>query len=132
MPRPPQGDAAVAAVMRTLIREGRDKGSLTYDDIVAAFEDHELGHGELERFLSDLTERGIEVIESERPEVEPETTAVDLTIDPSLDSLRLYLRSIGRVPLLAAVQIAFLLAVTVTRPLWLFVLGSWFDANPSS
>jgi len=104
MPRPPQGDAAVAAVMRTLIREGRDKGSLTYDDIVAAFEDHELGHGELERFLSDLTERGIEVIESERPEVEPETTAIDLTIDPSLDSLRMYLREIGRVPLLTAGQ----------------------------
>jgi hypothetical protein len=27
---------------------------------------------------------------------------VDLTVEPSLDSLRLYLRSIGRVPLLSA------------------------------
>jgi RNA polymerase primary sigma factor len=30
--------------------------------------------------------------------------AVDLTVEPSLDSLRLYLRSIGRVPLLSAVE----------------------------
>jgi hypothetical protein len=33
---------------------------------------------------------------------EPHETEVDLTVDPSLDSLRLYLRAIGRVPLLSA------------------------------
>jgi RNA polymerase primary sigma factor len=104
MPRPPQGDTAITDVMRTLFREGRDKGSLTYDDIVAAFEDHELAPDQLERFLTDLAERGIEVIESERESLDPEPTSVDLTIDPSLDSLRMYLREIGRVPLLTASQ----------------------------
>ncbi len=104
MPGPPEAASAVTAIMRTLIREGRDKGSLTYDDIVAAFEDHELAPDQLERFLTDLTERGIEIVESAEPEPERETANVDLTIDPSLDSLRMYLREIGRVPLLTASQ----------------------------
>ena len=104
MPGPTEAPSPVAAIMRTLIREGRDKGSLTYDDIVAAFEDHELAPDQLERFLTDLTERGIEVVETSDPEPERETANVDLTIDPSLDSLRMYLREIGRVPLLTASQ----------------------------
>jgi len=90
--------------MRALIREGRDKGSLTYDDIVAAFEDHELAPDQLERFLTDLAERGIEVVETDGGPTETEAVNVDLTIDPSLDSLRMYLREIGRVPLLTAGQ----------------------------
>jgi RNA polymerase primary sigma factor len=104
MPRPPEAASAVTEIMRALIREGRDKGSLTYDDIVAAFEDHELAPDQLERFLTDLAERGIEVVETGEPEPERETANVDLTIDPSLDSLRMYLREIGRVPLLTASQ----------------------------
>jgi RNA polymerase primary sigma factor len=104
MPRPTDAPSAVTAIMRALVREGRDKGSLTYDDIVAAFEDHELAPDQLERFLTDLAERGIDVVETGEPEVEPETANVDLTIDPSLDSLRMYLREIGRVPLLTAGQ----------------------------
>jgi RNA polymerase primary sigma factor len=90
--------------MRALIREGREKGSLTYDDIIAAFEDHELAPDQLERFLTDLAERGIEVIETDGAQAESEAANVDLTIDPSLDSLRMYLREIGRVPLLTAGQ----------------------------
>jgi len=90
--------------MRALIREGREKGSLTYDDIIAAFEDHELAPDQLERFLTDLAERGIEVIETDGSQPESEAANVDLTIDPSLDSLRMYLREIGRVPLLTAGQ----------------------------
>jgi RNA polymerase primary sigma factor len=90
--------------MRALIREGREKGSLTYDDIVAAFEDHELAPDQLERFLTDLVERGIEVVETDGGPTETEVVNVDLTIDPSLDSLRMYLREIGRVPLLTAGQ----------------------------
>ena len=96
MPRPSQADTAVTGIMRALIREGRDKGSLTYDDIVAAFEDHELAPDQLERFLTDLAERGIDVVETDGGPPEAETVNVDLTVEPSLDSLRLYLREIGK------------------------------------
>src|SRR5919199_425131 len=36
--------------------------------------------------------------------ITPKKPEIDLTVEPSLDSLRLYLRSIGRVPLLTAEQ----------------------------
>jgi RNA polymerase primary sigma factor len=57
-----------------------------FSDTEAAAEETEEEHGaELQARLDEL----------KRPEV-------DLTVEPSLDSLRLYLRSIGRVPLLSA------------------------------
>ncbi len=57
----------------------------------------ELGGEDEEQAESDEEGRGLQVRleELRRPEV-------DLTVEPSLDSLRLYLRSIGRVPLLSA------------------------------
>jgi RNA polymerase primary sigma factor len=59
----------------------------------------ELAEGDGEEAESDEEGRGLRVRleELRRPEV-------DLTVEPSLDSLRLYLRSIGRVPLLSAVE----------------------------
>src|SRR5213075_2711947 len=39
-----------------------------------------------------------------REQAEPAKPDVDLTVEPSLDSLRLYLRSIGKVPLLTGVE----------------------------
>jgi len=47
-------------------------------------------------------ERGEHVHELRTQLEELKRPAVDLTVEPSLDSLRLYLRSIGRVPLLSA------------------------------
>src|SRR6185436_19074226 len=38
------------------------------------------------------------------PAAETKTPEIDLTVEPSLDSLRLYLREIGRVPLLTGEQ----------------------------
>jgi RNA polymerase primary sigma factor len=57
----------------------------------------ELAGADEEEAESDEEGRGLQVRldELRRPEV-------DLTVEPSLDSLRLYLRSIGRVPLLSA------------------------------
>jgi RNA polymerase primary sigma factor len=59
----------------------------------------ELAEEDGEEAESDEEGRGLRarLEELRRPEV-------DLTVEPSLDSLRLYLRSIGRVPLLSAVE----------------------------
>ena len=59
----------------------------------------------LREFVSSLVEQGIEVLEDDPDEGSQERGRnVDLSVEPSLDSLRLYLREIGRVTLLTAEQ----------------------------
>jgi RNA polymerase primary sigma factor len=76
----------------------------------------ELSKEQVEDFYTYLIEHGVDVVEGERhkapphepppPEDEKVVAApkLDLTVEPSLDSLRLYLREIGKVPLLTADQ----------------------------
>jgi len=71
---------------------------------------------QVEDFYTYLIEHGVDVVEGERhkapphepppPEDEKAAAApkLDLTVEPSLDSLRLYLREIGKVDLLTADQ----------------------------
>nr|WP_246851694.1 RNA polymerase sigma factor RpoD [Patulibacter sp. SYSU D01012] len=112
------------AELRTLIAEGQERGFLTVERIAAGLEEAEVTKEQLRGFHAHLEELGVDVIhgdgdqhdrtarEAERIEQtgsrkEREGTAraaVDLTVEPSLDSLRMYLRSIGRVALLTAAQ----------------------------
>jgi RNA polymerase primary sigma factor len=115
--------------LRALIAEGRDRGYLTFAQIAACLEEAELTKEQLAELHAYLDEHEIEVLESEgqpgragpasiesnaiaqNPDhaaVDPRALEVDLTVEPSLDSLRLYLRSIGRVSLLTAEQEALL------------------------
>ena len=97
-----------------LVQEGLEKGYLTYDEIVGAMEDVELSKEQIEDFYTYLIDHGVELMEGEQhkslpheqaePEEEKVTPKLDLTVEPSLDSLRLYLREIGKVPLLTADQ----------------------------
>jgi RNA polymerase primary sigma factor len=101
--------------LQRLLEDGQEKGFLTYDEIAAAVEDLDLGAEQLEEFTATLAEHGVELLEGERldpvpaepaaaPPVEEQAPPLDLSVEPSLDSLRLYLREIGRVPLLTAEQ----------------------------
>jgi RNA polymerase primary sigma factor len=58
--------------------------------------------GATSRPLESRTESDTEADAAERLRVEEASQADALSVDPGLDSLRLYLRSIGRVPLLSA------------------------------
>jgi RNA polymerase primary sigma factor len=58
--------------------------------------------GATSRPLESRTESDTEADAAERLRVEDASQADALSVDPGLDSLRLYLRSIGRVPLLSA------------------------------
>jgi RNA polymerase primary sigma factor len=101
--------------LHRLVEQGLEKGFLTYDEIVSGLEDVELTKEQVEDFYAYLIDHAIELHEgteqkelphaeplpAEEEKVEPK---LDLTIEPSLDSLRLYLREIGKVPLLTADQ----------------------------
>jgi RNA polymerase primary sigma factor len=105
-----------AEELRRLVAEGVERGFLTFDEIAAALEEVELTREQVEDFYAHLVDRAIELVEGERhkylPHEQPalaedQTGAaprLDLSVEPSLDSLRLYLREIGRVPLLTAEQ----------------------------
>jgi RNA polymerase primary sigma factor len=102
--------------LQKLVADGKEKGFLNYDEIVTGLEDVELTKEQVEDFYAYLVEHNIDLVEGEQhkspphqePPPEDEKAAaipkLDLTVEPSLDSLRLYLRAIGKVPLLTADQ----------------------------
>ena len=106
--------------LQKLVQNGLERGFLTYDEIVAGLEDVELTKEQVEDFYTHLTEHNIDLVEGEQhkappyEQLQPEDEKVpvipklDLTVEPSLDSLRLYLREIGKVPLLTADQEVYL------------------------
>jgi len=103
--------------LRPLIAEGMERGTLTFARIEACLEEVEVTKEQVQELHAYLDEHGIAVVgddgrlaKSDASSVEATAGArrkkveVDLTVEPSLDSLRLYLRSIGRVSLLTAEQ----------------------------
>jgi RNA polymerase primary sigma factor len=105
--------------LQKLVATGQEKGFLTYDEIVKGIEEVELTKEQVEDFTTYLIDHGVELVEGEehkrlpheQPLIEDEAKAppkLDLTVEPSLDSLRLYLREIGKVPLLTADQEVYL------------------------
>jgi RNA polymerase primary sigma factor len=102
--------------LHRLVEQGLEKGFLTYDEIVTGLDEVELTKEQVEDFYTYLIDHSIELVEGEQhktlPNEEPPSAVeeekaaqkLDLTVEPSLDSLRLYLREIGRVPLLTADQ----------------------------
>jgi RNA polymerase primary sigma factor len=105
--------------LRALVTEGRERGYLTFEEIAACLEEVEVTKEQVRDLHAHLTDTGIEIVSSDGratpvPDVGPGDGAapagaakkpeIDLTVEPSLDSLRLYLRSIGRVDLLTADQ----------------------------
>ncbi len=110
--------------LRPLIAAGQERGFLTFAEIEASLEDVDVSKEQFQELHAYLDDQGIDVVDgdgrlarSEGSSVEAGATAanepqpgarkkveIDLTVEPSLDSLRLYLRSIGRVELLTAEQ----------------------------
>jgi RNA polymerase primary sigma factor len=105
--------------LQKLVQDGIEKGFLNYDEIAGGLEEVELSKEQIEDFYTYLIDHGVELVEGEQhkhppheqpalAEEEQKGPKLDLTVEPSLDSLRLYLREIGKVPLLTADQEVYL------------------------
>ena len=109
--------------LRGLIALGRERGYLTFEQIAVTLEEVEVTKDQISGLHAHLLEIGVEVVSAEaESEADGETAEppkprptessngaspkgdLDLTVEPSLDSLRLYLRSIGQVELLTAAE----------------------------
>ncbi|MGI8945211.1 MAG: sigma-70 family RNA polymerase sigma factor [Thermoleophilaceae bacterium] len=105
--------------LRGLVSVGRERGFLTFEEIAACLEEVEVTKEQVSDLHAHLVENGIEVVardgrpavaappdgqpaSSDAPPAVQKKAEIDLTVEPSLDSLRLYLRSIGTVDLLSA------------------------------
>ncbi len=118
------GDASITEIdeLRPLIAEGQERGFLTLEQIATALEEVEVSKEQVTELHAYLEGEGIDVVgadgklatseggrfepaggrqEAKTPDA-PRKPEIDLTVEPSLDSLRLYLRSISRVQLLTA------------------------------
>jgi RNA polymerase primary sigma factor len=108
--------AAEPLELQSLVALGRERGHLTFEQIASTLEEAEVTKEQVAALHERLVEHGVEVISEDGVSAYKEQRAeasngagarkreLDLTIEPNLDSLRLYLRSIGRVELLTASQ----------------------------
>lgn len=104
-------DAANAnrkSILKELVEKGKSKGMLTYKEIMDAFEEVELEPEQIEKIYETVENMGIDVvgdIDAEIQDLQNTEEELDLTLPEGIsidDPVRMYLKEIGKVPLLSA------------------------------
>ncbi len=94
--------------IKDLLEKGKKKGMLTYKEITDALEEIELEPAQMDAIYENIESIGIEIVgnmEEELEAIKEEETEIDLTIPEGIaldDPVRMYLKEIGKVPLLSA------------------------------
>ncbi|HTV72900.1 MAG TPA: RNA polymerase sigma factor RpoD [Candidatus Acidoferrales bacterium] len=98
-----QPPVSLDEAIKKLIERGKKRGSLTYEEINAVFDNvDDVSPERIDELFEEIAGLGIEVVDEqkeEKPAVEedPDAVPAGLSLD---DPVRMYLKEIGRVPLL--------------------------------
>ncbi len=95
---------AKMTLVKKLIEKGKKSGSLTYKEIMDELDDIELSPEQIEKIYEVLESMGVEIIGEIQDESHAEEE-LDLTIPEGIaidDPVRMYLKEIGKVPLLSS------------------------------
>ena len=95
-------------ILKDLVEKGKAKGMLAYKEVMDAFEEIEMEPDQIEKIYETLENMGIDVvgdIDSDIADTKDTEEDIDMSIPEGInidDPVRMYLKEIGKVPLLNA------------------------------